>query len=287
MITVSVPGKIHLMGEHAVVYGKPALLAAINRRLTVTVREGKNNAGGFVAEIIHIVQTHFQTHKQFHITIDSDIPEGYHLGSSAAVSVGVVGAVTYFLKNVWNPELFNRLAYEAEKMKHGNPSGGDNTAVTFGGLIWYRKELEFLTSIWQLPFKPKLNRFYLIDTGKPKESTGDMVAFVAKQKNLQGVFDENEKQTKRIAVAMKTDDEKTLVDAMRKGERTLERMGVVSKKAMSLIRNIEKSGGAAKILGGGGRADGVGYLLYYGSDPAKDAIPITLGEEGVRLEKKQ
>lgn len=287
MITVSVPGKIHLMGEHAVVYGKPALLAAINRRLTVTVREGKNNAGGFVAEIIHIVQTHFQTHKQFHITIDSDIPEGYHLGSSAAVSVGVVGAVSYFLKNVWNPELFNRLAYEAEKMKHGNPSGGDNTAVTFGGLIWYRKELEFLTSIWQLPFKPKLNRFYLIDTGKPKESTGDMVAFVAKQKNLQGVFDENEKQTKRIAVAMKTDDEKTLVDAMRKGERTLERIGVVSKKAISLIRKIEKSGGAAKILGGGGRADGVGYLLCYGSDPAKDAIPITLGEEGVRLEKKQ
>ncbi|MCX6791749.1 MAG: mevalonate kinase, partial [Candidatus Gottesmanbacteria bacterium] len=39
-ISVSVPGKIYLMGEHAVVYGKPAVLAAINRRLTVTVKAG-------------------------------------------------------------------------------------------------------------------------------------------------------------------------------------------------------------------------------------------------------
>ena len=40
MITVSVPGKIHLMGEHAVVYGKPALLSAINLRLSVTIEKG-------------------------------------------------------------------------------------------------------------------------------------------------------------------------------------------------------------------------------------------------------
>ena len=286
MITVSVPGKVHLMGEHAVVYGKPALLAAINRRLMVTVREGKNNAGGFVADIIHIVQTHFQTHKQCHITIDSDIPEGYHLGSSAAVAVGVVSAVSYFLKKVWNPALFNQLAYEAEKLKHGNPSGGDNTIVTMGGFIWYRKELEFLKSIWQLPVKTNLTHFFLIDTGKPKETTKEMVSYVASQKNPEKYFHENEKQTKRIAVALKDHDEQTLMDAMQKGERTLEAIGVVSKKVIPIIRGIEKTGGAAKILGGGGRADGVGYLLCYTHTPPHGAIPITLGEEGIRLESK-
>lgn len=41
MTTVSAPGKIHLMGEHAVVYGKPALLTAIDLRLSVTVKESK------------------------------------------------------------------------------------------------------------------------------------------------------------------------------------------------------------------------------------------------------
>jgi len=285
MITVSVPGKIHLMGEHAVVYGKPAILAAINKRLTVTLEEGKNTSVGYVADIIKIVQKHFQTQKEFHIAIDSDIPQGYHLGSSAAVAVGVVAATSYFLKKVWNPTLFNQLAYEAEKLKHGNPSGGDNTTVTMGGFIWYRKELEFLKSIWQLPFKTTLNKFYLIDTGKPQESTKDMVAYVASHKK-QALFDENEIQTKRIAVALKENDEMTLMDAIQKGERTLERMGVVSNKAMTIIRNIQKTGGAAKILGGGGRADGVGYLLCYSHNPPKGALPIALGGEGVRLENR-
>lgn len=286
MITVSVPGKIYLMGEHAVVYGKPAILAAINRRLTVTVEEGKNTATGYVADIIAIVQKHFHTQKEFHITIDSDIPQGYHLGSSAAVAVAVVAAVSYYLKKVWHPTLFNQLAYEAEKLKHGNPSGGDNTTVTMGGLIWYRKELEFLKSIWQLPFKPKLHHFYLIDTGKPEETTGEMVAYVAKQSNLQKYFDENEVQTKRIAVALKENDEKALIDAMQKGERTLEAIGVVSDKAKKIIRKIEDDDGAAKILGGGGRAAGVGYLLCYSNNPPEGALPIALGEEGVRLENR-
>jgi len=53
-----------------------------------------------------------------------------------------------------------------------------------------------------------------------------------------------------------------------------------------IIRSIEKAGGAAKILGGGGRKEGIGYLLCYSHNPPKGSIPIVLGEEGVRLERK-
>lgn len=285
MITVSVPGKVILMGEHAVVYGKPALLAAINRRLTVTIKEGEVNAVGYIADIVRIVQNHFRTKKRFHIRVSSDIPEGYHLGSSAAVAVGVIAATSYFLKKIWDPGLFNQLAYEAEKIKHGNPSGGDNTVVTMGGLIWYRKELDFLKSIWQLPFKPRLTKFFLMDTGKPRETTKEMIAYVAKQ-DVHDFLEENEKATKQIAVALKESDETLLIKAIRNGERSLERIGVVSKKVMPIIRSIEKAGGAAKILGGGGRKDGVGYLLCYSHHPPKGSLPIALGEEGVRLESR-
>lgn len=294
-ISVSVPGKIHLMGEHAVVYGKPALLAAINRRLTVTVTEGKMEPDGYISHILELIKHYFHLTVFPHLRVDivSDIPAGYHLGSSAAVAVGVVGAVSFFLKKVWNPPLFNQFAYEAEKLKHGNPSGGDNTAVTTGGFIWYRKELEFLKSIWQLPFQlpTHLDHFFLIDTGRPKETTREMVAHVHHQftthhSQFKKLFDENEEQTKRIAVVLKEGDEKTLIDAMQKGEQTLEGMGVVSKKVIPAIRTIEKAGGAAKILGGGGRTDGVGYLLCYSHHPPVSSIPIMLGEEGVRLENK-
>lgn len=299
MITVSVPGKVHLMGEHAVVYGKPALLAAINLRMSVSVEKHDRleivsseptdyaeQAVSFLANTYKLKET-----PRVRIYIDSKIPAGYHLGSSAAVAVGVTGAFTYFIKKIWNPMAINQLAYEIEKFKHGNPSGGDNTAVTMGGFIWFRKELEFLRSIWQMPMKTTLTNFFLIDTGRPAETTGDMVAYVKSQADrnpvkFSRIFEENEVETKRIAVALKTGDEETLLSAITNGERSLERMGVVSKKAALIIREIERTGGAAKILGGGGRKDGAGFLLCYTKHPPKNALPIVLGEEGIRLESK-
>ncbi len=311
MITVSAPGKLHLMGEHAVVYGKPAILAAVNLRLSVSIEEGKpeivapaKEAADVVAYAMDIVRKEYKLEKlsDFKVTVTSDIPFGFHLGSSAALAVATVGATMYAVKKLWNPMVINQLAYEVEKKQHGNPSGGDNTAVTFGGFLWYRRELEFLKSIWQLPFRPasNLNHFFLIDTGRPKETTGEMVALVKSKvqiskSKMEKLFNQNEQQTRSITVALKEGKEDDLLNAMKIGERTLERMGVVSKKIMPLIRSIENAGGAAKILGGGGRKEGVGFLLCYHHDPKKIeafAKPfgfsirnIQLGEEGVRLEK--
>lgn len=301
MVTVSVPGKVILMGDHAVVYGKPGLIAAINKRLTVSIEPNKtfqvvaHESDDLIRHAVQTVVSHFALNDlpNIKVTVTSDIAPGYHLGSSAAVAVATVGATMYYLKKIWNPTTINQLAYEVEKYIHKTPSGVDNTAVTFGGFLWYRKELEFLRSFWQLPMKlPKsLTHFSLIDTGRPKENTGELVAYVREQSTLhkeefKKIFDENEEQTKRIAVTVKEGDEKTLIDAMQKGEQTLERMGVVSQMVLPTIRAIEKSGGAAKILGGGGRAEGVGYLLCYSHKPQIGSTPIILGEEGMRLENK-
>jgi len=309
MTTVSVPGKVHLMGEHAIVYGRPAILAAINLRLAVTINHQLSTINpkreeitivsvepdDYVRHVVEVVKEHFKLNElpPLKITICSQIPAGYHLGSSAATAVGVVGALTYFLKKTWNPQLINQLAYEAEKKMHGNPSGGDNTTVTLGGFIWFRRELEFLKSIWQLPFKPhpSLNHFFLINTGRPAEGTGEMVSYVRLRVQkfrveMQKLFNQNEEQVKRITVALKEGDENELIGAIQVGERTLEGMGVVSKQVIPLIRKIEKAGGAAKILGGGGRKGGVGFLLCYSHHPPKESIPIKLGAEGVRLEQK-
>ena len=311
-VTVSAPGKIHLMGEHAVVYGKPALLTAINRRVRVTLEEVAQETTIHVADpaAIEFIQYALETVKReyrldslpfFSITVESDFPFGYHLGSSASLAVSIVGAVIYFTKQLWNPAEINRLAYEVEKKQHGNPSGGDNTAVTFGGFLWFRKELDFLRSIWQLPFRPlpSVSHFFLINTGKPQETTGEMVALVGSfkkehEEEFEKLLNENERQTRNITAALKEGKEDAVIEALRKGEQTLESMGVVSQKVQPFIRSIEKAGGAAKILGGGGKQGNVGFLLCYHNHPADiETIctqygytieAIELGEEGVRLE---
>ena len=173
----------------------------------------------------------------------------------------------YFFKKLWNPIRINELAYEIEKKQHGNPSGGDNTTVTVGGFVWFRKELEFLKSIWQLPFKPhdSLNHFFLINTGRPKETTGEMVALVKEKmqrepEQMQKLLDLNEIQVKRVTTALKEGNETELLDAM-KGERTL--MGYGREKVIPIIRN-RNAGGAAKFWGGERRRSRI--LLCYHND---------------------
>jgi mevalonate kinase len=308
-VTVSAPGKVNLMGEHAIVYGRPSVLAAVDFRLSATVSDHSEGIhieapedAGYIQQAVFNTASHFGIGKLpgMRITIQSGIPIGYHLGSSAAVAVAVCGAVSYFVKRIFNPELINRIAYDTEKAKHGNPSGGDNTASCFGGFIWYRKELEFLRTLWQLPIKitPELSHFYLVDTGRPEETTGEMVAYVSERRMqspeaYERIFAENEIQVKRVTMALKQNDSEELSDAIRTGSRTLSEMGVVSEYAGSMIAAVEKSGGAAKILGGGGRKHGAGYLLAYHED--KTALiravgdthkirEVTLGCEGARLE---
>lgn len=312
MITVSVPGKIHLMGEHAVVYGAPALIAAIDKRLWVRVEKASEmsietqESPEYVLYALEKVREYvgFKTLPPVRVIVTSDIPAGFHLGSSAAIAVGVVAATLYFFKKIWNVDVINELAYEIEKKQHANPSGGDNTTVTNGGFVWFRKELEFLKIMQPLAITipTEMNHFYLANTGKPQETTGEMVVrvrkrFEVKQTYMEKQCTKNEQQVKKITLALKEKNEKVLVDAIRDGEKTLEAMGVVSTFVRPFIRSVERVGGAAKILGGGGITKGTGFLLCYHSNRMqleecgkRFGFPIQnvkLGEQGVRLESEK
>lgn len=315
-VTVSAPGKIHLLGEHSVVYGKPALLAAIDRRLSVHVREqtgGSNEKEPRIHGIdntaiinqsirVFIRAFRIEALPPLEITVTSGIPTSSGLGSSAAVAAATIGALMKYVKNLWNPTKVNELVMETEKYAHGNPSGADNTTIVFGGLIWYRKEFDFLRSVWSLPLTNyTIPPFLLLSSGKPKETTKEMVALVARHLKekpaLNAVIEDQETQTKRLLLALRGADRKALISAIRQGEKNLERLGVVGKKAKALVREIENEGGAAKISGAGGLSDGSGILLCYHSDHAIvkriaqkylcECNPVVLGAEGIRLEKTE
>jgi mevalonate kinase len=316
-ITVSAPGKIHLLGEHAVVYGKPAILAAIDRRIYIKIKNQrskiKNNKEkiiiktsedeGLVKQVVKIYKKAFSIKKlpPLEISVTSQIPAGCGLGSSAALAAALIGALTKSLKNLWNPVRINELAYEAEKVAHGNPSGADNTTVVFGGLVWYRREFEFLKSIWSLPVSSyKIPKFILINTGRSVESTKEMVEKVARlyqknRKKFQEIFNVQEQQTKNLLLSLRSGNRNQLLEAIKKGESNLEKIGVVGSLAKKVIRTVEEKGGAAKICGAGGFKKGSGILLCLHQDLEMirkiadkyhlDSFPVVIGGEGIRIEK--
>lgn len=270
-LEVSAPGKIILSGEHAVVYGYPAILAAVNRRLSMNSQR----------------------------VIDSNIPQGCGMGSSAAYAVALSALKIKLSGRPWNLEEINKMAYEMEKKHHGNPSGADNTISTYGGFLWYRKEAEGFKTFSSIEVKRKLSRFFVVNTGKPDESTKDMVTFVGslyrrKPKAVENIFQEIEKTTKSFLGFLLGENDISFSDLIKINQRLLERLDVVSGLTTRLIRKIEEAGGAVKISGAGGKKNASGVLLTYHQDPDKlknllkkynlDIFPVKLGEEGVRIE---
>lgn len=318
-ITVSTPGKIILIGEHTVVYGFPAILTAINRRLYVTVRSSKKTGtitdspkiinvnvqdNHLVRKSIEIFRENFKIDKlpPLEMEISTDIPPNRGLGSSASLSSAVIGALMKNVLNIWNPAKINELSFIAEKSQHTNPSGADNTIVTFGGLIWYRKEFDFLKSIWSLPvIQYKFPPFIFIDSGKPSETTGEMVeklgVLYKKQKKMDEIFYSQETETKKMLMALKQNNLHDLQTAIENSEKNLEKMEVVGPYAKNIIREIRKIGGVAKVSGGGGYKRGSGMIICYHGVPSKiyalakklklPSFPLLLGEEGIRIENEK
>lgn len=314
-ITVSAPGKIILLGEHAVVYGKPAIIASVEQRCFIKLTPRDDKAIKIVSEkqdqpldypafIISRTLEYFhkKTASGFTLSINSQIPIGGGMGSSSALAVAIVGAVSLFLGEKFDKEKINASAYLAEQKKHGNPSGADNSACCYGGLLWFRKETPDLKIISQLPFSISekiAKNFLTIFTGTPKESTKEMVNIVRelykkRPKFTQSIFDRQESLVRELLPALKNGDEDAIINCIRQGEKNLESLGVVSSSVKSLIRSIEEAGGAAKICGAGGKTKGSGILLVYHKNRKElekllksrkfDYSPIKLDSEGVRQE---
>ncbi len=317
-IVVSAPGKIHLSGEHAVVYGKPAVVVSTSKRMYVTLETSNSPAknddsqvvlsnlrrkDAYINEILKIIETKYKIplSDSLLITINSDIVRSCGMGSSAALAVALIGAVLLYIGQPWNRQIINELAFQAEKFKHGNASGSDPTIVTHGGLLWYRKELDFLKTFWLLPFKIPKNfaPFLLINTGRV-ENTGELVKAVRKRKELDkpgftSLITRIEEVTRGMTGAIHDEDEIDFRDSIQENERLLEQLGVVSISVKQLVRKIESIGGVAKISGAGGIKSGSGVVLAVHEDP-KVLMDISqkfnfpyfqaiFGGEGVKIEQ--
>lgn len=352
-IKVSAPGKIHLLGEHSSVHGKPAILTTIDKRCYVSVApradrqifiesQGIDNTVMITEEEIidqtkkaqELLKTYLETNdinilksitknpldyivisigetllhyekkltSGFNIEINSQIPIGAGLGSSGVIAITVASAVALFLGEAFDKDSIYQIAYMIEQKKHGVVSGGDFSAPCFGGMVWFRKETDDLKIIRPLNFslpEELAKNFVIIDTGKPEESTGEMVGSVRAllretPEVVEKFLNSQEKLTKELLAVIKNSNESELMRIIKEGERNLENVGVVSDSTKQLIKKIEESDGAAKICGAGGKTKATGVLLAY--HPNKKVLEkiaqennltffsTTLGVEGLRVE---
>jgi mevalonate kinase len=193
----------------------------------------------------------------FNIWLGGNLPGFSGLGASAASSVAIARAIAEEFKLKLSDERINEIAYEAEKAYAGTPSGIDNTAATYGGLMWFKRNINGGSNTIERISIRKPVEIVIGSTGIVA-NTKAMVEGVAerKKKNPQK-YDPIFKQAENLAFAgrkaLENYDLKKVGEIMNENHRLLQEIGVSSKELDMLVNLARKKGAfGAKLTGGGG-----------------------------------
>jgi len=275
------PGKIILFGEHAVVYGQPAIAIPVTKvnatARIIPILTGKTGQVQIQAVDIQLdtsltnlaedhplgtaVRLTFEAVAAMHIPpftlqISSNIPISAGMGSSAAVSIAIIRALSAFLGKPLPSAEISDLAYEVEKIHHGKPSGIDNNVITYGKPVYYLrgKPIEFI----QISHP---THWIIADTGE-KTSTRETVLsvsalFDSDPKYCEPIFDKIGHLTQNARHALKVGDIKTLGKLMNENQQLLDALNVSSQQLDHLVDAARTAGAFGAKLSGGGRGGNV------------------------------
>jgi len=322
-IKASAPAKVILLGEHFVVYGKPAIVVAIDKRAYVTAELRSDEA-------VHVKSEDLKISGYFHnekfkvekggpeaeaklkpietiarrlidlsgkkigvdVNINSAIPVEAGLGSSAAVAVASAAAVSQLLGLKLSKDDVFRFAYDAERLIHGTPSGIDPAISTYGGVLQYVRDRG------TTHLNVGLDLQLVIGNTGVARSTGKLVGMVRElREKHSSVFDPILEASERIVCeagkALESGDLETLGELMNIDQGLLSAVGVSNDVLERLIYAARGAGAyGAKLTGAGGGGfmvaltpkNRVEDVVRAIEDAGGLAFAAGKAEEGVRIE---
>lgn len=275
-LKVSSSAKTILFGEHAVVYGYPAIAIPV-KQLKTTIKIlpnilGKPNeikidapAIGLSAYLTDLPKTHpfstafsvvfehlgLTTYPACRVSISSTIPIASGLGSSASLSVGLIKAFSQFVGAVLPTQTIVDLSYQVETIYHGTPSGIDNTVIGFEKGVLFQKgnPIQFLEISQPI-------HILIANSGIPgktkKAVLGVRKRWEQNKTPFETIFKQIGNTTFDALEAIKRGDEDRLGQLMNNNHTLLKLLGVSHPKLDKLVETaLEHGAFGAKLCGGG------------------------------------
>ncbi len=297
----SAPGKIILFGEHAVVYGRPAVavpVTEVSAKVTFTPNprgqpgEVKINAPEIgleamladlpaenpLSRAIHVTAAALKvTHiPAAGLRIKSSIPVASGLGSGAAVTVALVRSLAAFLGRSMPDAQVSALAYEVEKIHHGTPSGIDNAVVTYACPVYFIKNKPLVMLKAKRPFTIVIG-----DTGiaSPTAAAVSDVrkAWQAGHDHYEALFDSAGAMADSGRKAIETGNIELIGPLMDANHGLLRKIGVSCNELDRLVLAARQAGAWGAKLSGGGRG---GNMIALASLERADKIARALLDAG-------
>lgn len=276
-ISATASGKIILFGEHAVVYGQPAIavpvhivqaraviqaapmappgqvrLTAPDIQLDALIEELPEDHPLALAILLTGGHLGLNRLPAMHVHLSSSIPLAAGFGSSAATAIALIRAVAAFLGQPLSNAAVSELAYRVEQRQHGNPSGIDNTVVAFEQPVYFVRGQPFETLIAARPFT------LVIGDSGVQSSTAEVVADVQRLHRASpdwtdrafAMIGEIARQARENIQSGRVEE---LGELMNRNQRLLRELTISSPELDRLVEAALVNGALGAKLSGGGR----------------------------------